>query len=189
MKVSPIELIFGSLLIVFILIGVIRGYPKELGVTITVLVALYLLIKVDQRQATAVSYLGRALEPVGVELANETTRQLVLFSLYTLFLVAMVFIAYEGITLDFPGARAQGPYETLLNLGSGLLNGYLVVGTIWYYLDKFEYPTEMIGLFKSPLTDFAEKVIPLLPQYLLGDKADWYFLAFLLLLLILRVIK
>jgi len=187
--VSPIEVIFGSLLVVFIFIGVVRGYPKELGVTVTVLVALYLLIKIDQRQAAVVSYLGRALGLLGVELADELTRKLVLFSLYTLFLVVMVFIAYEGITLEFPGVRPKGPSGTLLNVGSGLLNGYLVLGTIWYYLDKFEYPTQVIGLFKSPLTGFAKSVIPLLPQYLLGDRAEWYFLGFLLLLLILRVVR
>lgn len=186
---GPIELIFGSLLVVFIFIGVVRGYPKELGVTVTVLVALYLLIQIDQRQAFVVSYAGRALGPIGVEVEEESIRRLVLFGLYTLFLVAMVFIAYQGVTLDFPGLRSSGPYGVLLNVGSGLLNGYLVLGTIWYYLDKFEYPPQLIGLFEFPLTSFAEKVIPLLPQYLLGDKAQWYFLASLFLLLIMRVIK
>ncbi len=182
---GPIEVLFGSLLVVFLFIGVIRTYPKELGVTITVLAALYILYRFG---TTVLSYLERALQLVGIRITGTPNERFIELSIYMLFLIFIVFISYQGITLDFPGKPPKGATGVLLNLSSGFLNGYLILGTMWYYLDRFGYPLQQYGLFRPPLSPVAQRLITLLPQNLL-PQPDLVFLGFLLLLLILRVIK
>lgn len=183
---GPVEILFISLLIMFLFIGVIRTYPKELGVTIIVLAALYILYRFGNQ---VLSYLEQGLRVVGLRIAGTPNQQLIELAIYLLFLIFMVFISYQGFTLEFPGKPPKGSTGVLLNLGSGFLNGYLIVGTIWYYLDRFNYPLQQYGLFRPPLTPFAQSLIRLLPQNLLQPSPDLYFLGFLLFLLILRVIK
>jgi len=182
---GPIEVLFGSLLVVFLWVGVIRTYPKELGVTTLVLAALYIMYRFGNQ---ALKALEDVIRRFGLQIAGTPNEKFIEFTLYLFFLLFIVFISYEGITLEFPGTPPKGTTGVLLNLASGFLNGYLVLGTIWYYLDRFNYPVQQFKLFTPPLSPFAQKLIPLLPQNLL-PQPDMVFLGFLLFLLILRVIK
>ena len=49
------------------------------------------------------------------------------------------FIAYEGITLKFPMREMKGIFKALLGFPGGLLNGYLIVGTIWDVINQADY--------------------------------------------------
>lgn len=184
---GPIEVLWGSLLIVFILVGYMRGFNKELGVTTMVLLAMFVLIRFGDR---IVRWIDRALRLIGMGFIGTPNEDLVRFNIYLLFLLFIVFISYEGETLAFAGTPPKGLAGKLLNLGAGFLNGYLIVGTIWYYLDFFKYPAQKWGLFKPPLTPFAQSLLPLLPQNVLPEgMEDLYLLVLVIVLLILRVIR
>ena len=64
----------------------------------------------------------------------------ILFFVYAGTFLAIVFASYAGRTLDFRGKELRAPEGTMLSLLIGLLNGYLVAGTIWYYAALFGYP-------------------------------------------------
>jgi hypothetical protein len=69
-----------------------------------------------------------------------------------------------------------------LALVIGLVNGYLVAGTIWFYLQEFGYP---FGLFPTELTPLEEGLVELLPLAALSP-----FLPFLaVFMVILRVVR
>jgi len=73
-----------------------------------------------------------------------------------------------------------------LNLMSGLLNGYLIVGTVWHYLHAFNYPIQVLGLFQPPLTEFAQAyLVPLLPVPLLEP----YLLFLVPFMIVMRVLR
>ncbi|MFQ6058904.1 MAG: hypothetical protein ACE5MB_08525, partial [Anaerolineae bacterium] len=167
---------------VFGIVGAIRGFPRELGVTTTTLVAMLVLVRFGE---VLLRLANRVFKFIGTP--NE---DLISFAIYTLFLLFVVFISYHGETLAFAGKPPRGPVGMLLNLGSGLLNGYLVVGTIWYYLDIFKYPVEKVGLYKPPLSDFAQSLIPYLPLNLVPENLrEIYLLVFIIFLIILRIIR
>lgn len=161
-------LIFGA-------IGWIRGFFRELGITIVLLGALILLWFLEPRLSP---YLERFFS---------SAYALVSVLVYSGIMIVATLIAYEGQTIAFPGKDPGGPWGTLWSVGMGLFNGYLVVGTIWYYLNKYGYPH---GTFEPPLTGLAQSIIRLLPfnfiptQYLL-----YVLIGGLLFLLLLRVIR
>lgn len=184
---GPIEVLWASLLIFFAIIGYVRGFPKEMGVTTMVLLAMFILVRFGD---LLTRWVDRALRLIGMGFIGTPNEDLFKFNVYFFFLLFIVYISYEGETLAFSGTTPKGLAGRLLNLGAGVLNGYLVVGTIWYYLDAFNYPAQKWGLFKPPLTPFAESLLAWLPLNVLPDgRADLYLLALVIILLILRVIR
>lgn len=181
---QPLEVLWGVLLIIFALVGIVRGFLKELGVTTVLLVLLFGLSrledKIPQILTTAVAAVGYAVPE-----APDPRGQLIWASFYILLIVFVTLISYHGETLAFAGKPPKGPKGILFGLVAGLLNGYLVSGSIWYFLDKYDYPIKLLYLFQEPLTDFARSLVPLLPLTLLRP-----FLPFLVVfMVIVRVIR
>lgn len=179
---GPVEAYFITLVLVFGVVGWVRTFPRELGVTIPVLFGMYILVKFDQRILDLVNQL--------YEFQGTASEGLVIFNIYLFFMLFITLISYEGETLAFSGSPPPGLAGTVLNIGSGLFNGYLIVGTVWYYLDELNYPVKKLGLFEPPLSDFAATLVRWLPQNIPPEgRADEYFLALGVLLVILRVIR
>ena len=98
----------------------------------------------------------------------------------------IVFISYQGITLNFKGSAPAGVLSPILGLAVGLLNGYFVAGTVWHYMHAYRYP---FGAFSiGSLSNTAEAMLRFLPPNIF-EKQPGFLLALLLLLLILSVWK
>jgi len=177
------ELAAVGFVLVFGAIGVIRGFPKELGITTATLVTMFVLSRFGD---DVLRVIDRLMRLVSLSLLGTPDEPLIAFITYSSFLAFIVFISYHAESLAFSGTSPGGLLGVFLNLGVGLLNGYLIVGTIWYYLDRFGYPVQKLG-FHTPLpTPFAKSLIPILPLNLL-PKAS--LLALIIFLLIMRAIK
>lgn len=183
---QPLEVSWGVLIITFALVGIVRGFLKELGVTTVLLVLLFGLSRLEDRIP---EYLTKVVGTVGytVPEVSEPAGQFIWASFYILVIVFVTLISYHGETLAFEGRSPKGPKGILFGMLAGLLNGYLISGTIWYYLHKYDYPIKSLGLFMADLSEFAQRIIELklLPSDLLGP-----FLPFLVVFMILaRVIR
>jgi hypothetical protein len=105
---------------------------------------------------------------------------------YILAFAVAVIVSYHGETLAFAGVPPRGPVGVGLNLMSGLINGYLISGTMWHYLHVFNYPIQVLGLFRPPLTEFAQNfLVPLLPVPLLEP----YLILLVPFMIVMRVIR
>jgi hypothetical protein len=94
-------------------------------------------------------------------------------------MLLVAFISYQGETLTFPGKGSNW----FFSLGTGLLNGYLLAGSIWYYLNAAGWPG---GLIHTPYTQFYQTIVKLLPPAVL----PWQLLIFLVVfMMIMRVLK
>lgn len=190
---EPIEVLWISLVLFFGVIGIVRGFLRELGVTTTVLAAIYVISEFLEGRGLMNKLLGRAGEMApafGAFIAEDPRISLVKFVLYLLFMAFVAFISYHGETLAFGGEPPKGLAGSLLGLMVGLLNGYLIVGTIWYYLDAFDYPIEMFELFEPPLRPFAETLRAYLLLNLIPDNlTEPALISGIVLLLFLRVIR
>lgn len=169
---GPIEILFLTLVAVFVVIGIVRGYAKELGVTTMLLVALFILEFVSERYQAIVD---NALGIVSGQQAVGSLRAW----FFVIVLLILMFISYQGQTLTFPG-KGNRPF---FDVGVGLLNGYLFAGSIWYYLAQAGWP----GLpFSQNFTPFYQAMLRLLPPAVFS----WpYFIGLAVILLIARVWK
>ncbi len=169
---GPVEIVFLVVIAIFGVIGIVRGYQRELGVTTLLVAALAGVTLLEQFVGPRLNQAYGAIGGAG----NEATTQAVLV---TLFLFLIVFIAYQGETLVYPGGGSNG----LISFLVGLVNGYLFAGTIWYYWNKAGWPG---GLVHPPFTAAYDAMVKLLPPAILPW---WFFVGLLILMLILRVIR
>ena len=182
---GPLEVVWALLIGVFAVVGVVRGYPKELGVTTTILAALLLLTKGGESALYLLdtSFARYAQHSV---IFDGDYGTLIQSLFYILVFVVVVVISYHGDTLAFTGVAPRGPVGIVLNLMSGLINGYLIAGTMWHYLHVFDYPIQILGLFQPPLTDLAQNyLVPLLPVPLLEP----YLLFLVPFMIVMRVVR
>ena len=179
---GPIEILYLSIAVVIMLIGIARGYVKELGTTLIVLVGIFIL-SFFQEQITSVAT-TIATDILGLSEGQSTN--LFVSMVYSLIFVAIVFAGYAGKTLTFPGEPAPNPQGFLLSVLVGMINGYLIAGTLWYYQDEFEYPIQAITTFTPTLTPTAQALIPVLPQNLFPNPVYWIVPVAVLLLFMVR---
>ncbi len=191
---EPIEVLWIVLVLLFGAIGLVRGFLKELGVTTTVCVAMYVISQWLEKRGVTDMALGKAVEVAPGAFrafaADDPRNALVRCLLYILIMAFMVFISYHGETLTFGGTPSKGSPGVLFNLMIGLLNGYLIVGTLWYYLDKYNYPTRLLGLYQGDLSPLAQTLRSLLLFNVIPSAfLEPVLIFFILFLIIMRVIR
>ena len=171
---GAIEISFILLFLIFGIVGLVRGFHRELGVTILLLLTLFVMLLLDQQFPATRKQIFEFI--AGVNVADQAVAKTLV---YSAFLVMMIFVSYHGETLSFPSA-ARNPTLSLL---AGLLNGYLFAGSLWYYLAEAHWPFINVT---APFSSFYYAAMRLLPPTIL----DWrYVIALVTILLILRVWK
>jgi len=161
--------IFWMYVILFAIIGAMRGWARELLVSFATILALF-FITVMERFAPSI---------VGKTLENMTT---VHFWLRTLIILGLVFFGYQSPNIPKLAQQARFARERLQDILLGVFlggfNGYLVSGSIWYYLDAAKYPFK--NIIETPtgkVLELTNRMIDLMPPQLLGanDSAAIYF--------------
>lgn len=184
----PIEYAFGTLVLIFALIGVVRGFLRELGVTTVMLFILFMLSLLepflDQGFTKAMALAPGILHP-----ENQARVQTWFF----ISIIAIIaFISYAGETLSFGGERLGGFLGGALGALIGAFNGYLIAGSVWYYLHKWGYAISWMGFAPEQLSEQAQTIVKFLPISFLGQPflfGQGLLLYLFLVLLIARVIR
>jgi hypothetical protein len=167
----PLESLWIVLTLLFAVIGVVRGFLKELGVTIVLIATLFgldRLIPLLEQLIRDGKLQAIGLKPFTDNAATNQPTNLLLMAIFGLLMLAAVFIAYQGETLAYEGSNPKFPVGTLLGGLVGGVNGYLITGTVWWILDHYHYP---VGTTAMQLTPFATEFVKngLLPIDLLGS--------------------
>lgn len=168
---NPVEVLFYSIGAMIGIIALARGYRMELGSTLIILVAIFVLTFFEDEM---LGVFNRASDLFfGPRSGDDWMRQLFYMLVFQVVFVVIVFMGYAGRTLEFPGTQAPPPQGTLLTLALGFLNGYLIAGTLWYYLDRFNYPVQQLGLICLPLTTTGQELVQVLPQRVFESPTYW----------------
>jgi hypothetical protein len=156
--VISLVVVFWLFVALFGLAGGMRGWARELLVTSGLVLGIFLL-----------AILETYIEPFreSMQLQEPGTQVVVRGGL----LVLLALFAYQTPNLRAlqPKMARERVEEILLGLLLGLLNGYLLVGSIWYFLHQAGYPTDLV-LPPGEGSDLAAQVaayIPLLPPAVL----------------------
>jgi uncharacterized membrane protein required for colicin V production len=141
----PIHTVFGSLLILFALIGSLRGWAKELIVIFSVILALFI-------EHVLLTF----LPPVKALFTNMAP-QSQFYTRAVLFLIVTVFgYASPTIAARF-GARVarERLQDILLGFFIGLVNGFLIVGTLLSFLNAAHYGVPEGNQYQQQRVDAA----------------------------------
>jgi len=173
---TPVGVVFLIVMLLFGVVGIVRGVAKELGVTTMLLAALMVLqLTVTMFASQIASFLNQVF---GV---SPTSVPTILAVCSALFLALVTFISYQGITLIFPIKSTSW----FLGLGIGLINGYLFAGSMWYYLQKAGWPL-MHSVVKPEYSQLNDTLYKLMPPAIFSWQA---LLLMVVALLILRIWK
>lgn len=127
-----LSVLFWMFVVLFAIIGAMRGWAKEILVTSGVVVAIFVITILE----TFIPFIRDSLTP--------TTR----FWVRMAVLAVMTFFGYQGPNI--PRLLESGKFvrdkfqDVLLGIFLGAVNGYMIFGTAWYYLDEASYPFSWI---------------------------------------------
>jgi hypothetical protein len=166
-----------------------RGWIREVQVTAAAILGMFIIELVEPSifpvlvNRTPADLL--AVDPLG------TLRRLVVLKIALLIII--VFFGYQGpMVIQFATQgriKANRARETvqegILGLGFGLLNGYLIVGAIWWYIHVGQYPFAwMISPLNFPDSASAELIAFLPLRYLASPWLEILVVVFFLIVLV-----
>jgi uncharacterized membrane protein required for colicin V production len=180
--VTPVETLWIGLVLVFAIAGVVRGFLKELGVTLVLVVMLFGLTRLSGYMPKILDFVTSVVkQPVKAWVDRDP----VWLIFYLTITMGTVFIAYQGYVITYPGDNPKGLQGTLLALMVGVINGYLAVGSVWYYVHKYEAPVRALGLIQDGYTPLAQKLLQVLPPEILPPYLP-FLVVFMIVLLVLK---
>ena len=152
-----LDAFFWILVFLFALMGLNRGWAKEVLVTFAVVLAIFIITVLQTFEPQIISILS-------------VNNSAALFWFRSLLLSVLVFFGYQTPSLArlagsnrFARERLQ---DALLGLFLGALNGYMVVGTLWYFLSVAQYPFPNVITPPAPESTAAQLVALLPPEWL-----------------------
>jgi hypothetical protein len=140
---GPVEGFFLSLALIVTLIGLARGYRRELGNTVVFMSTILLYAFFYEYGAGTIARIGEVFAP-------DAANTFLSFLLSAIF-ISIIFASYAGRTFDFSGREVPPPGGTIIALLIGLTNGYLIAGTLWFIQAIFDYPIQRFFTWFIPM--------------------------------------
>jgi hypothetical protein len=148
----------------FAIVGFLRGWNRELFGTAGLVLGIFVLFQFDPFLRSSVYLL---LTP------SQT------FFLQSGIFLVVVFFMYRMSEGDPRALGGQNLQTSLLGGLAGALNGYLIAGSLWYFMDINEYPWPQMIIAPTPGSP-SEQAINAIPLVLVsgGTASTGDFLAF-----------
>jgi len=124
-----LNFIFICFVIIFAIIGAMRGWAKEMLVTASAILALFIITVLE----TYVKGLTQTFAEPG------STGQ---FWMRVAIIVLLTFFGYQTPNIPRIGGERfarERLQDSLLGIFLGALNGYLIIGSLWYFLSEANY--------------------------------------------------
>ena len=153
----PLDTCLFVFILIFGLVGALRGWSREMLVLFAVILALAVRLIFTQYVPIAKEFLDRPPEEQ--------------FYIYSALIILMALGGYAGPAVSgrLAGVSAREKLQdVLLGLIIGAINGFLIVGSIWYFLDAAGYG--LMGI-EPPLPNSVAAVLATtyLPPLWLAD--------------------
>lgn len=164
-----LSVLFWFFVVQFAAIGLMRGWAKELLVTFSAILALFMIQVLE------------IFVPFIKELSAESGSTA--FWMRMVILVGLVFFGYQSPNIAklastgrFVRERFQ---DALLGLFLGAINGYIIFGSIWYYLDQAGYPFSLITApdMTGPSGEATKRLLEAFAPHLLGTPQIYFAVA------------
>jgi len=155
--------IFWMYVVLFAVIGGMRGWVKELMVSFSVILAL------------TTSHVLRRYIPLVQALPPDSAS---LFWIRALVLITLVYFGYQTVvSIQRLASRAtrERLQDTLFGIIMGAINGYLVAGTILFYMHEANYPfPDIISAPTGAVLRNVGNMMNWMPPHLLGEPGIYF---------------
>jgi uncharacterized membrane protein required for colicin V production len=155
--------VFWMYVILFAVIGAMRGWVKELLVSFSVILAL------------TTNHVLRRYIPLVEALPPESTS---LFWIRAMIVVTLVYFGYQTvISIARLASRAtrERLQDTLFGIFMGAINGYLIAGTILFYLHEAKYPfPDIVSTPTGNVLESVQVMMNWMPPHLLGEPGVYF---------------
>jgi hypothetical protein len=159
-----LTLIFWIFVVMFAIIGSMRGWAKEVLVIFSVILALAFISILEN----FVPYIKNVLAGSGV----------VKYWVRTVIVLLMAFFGYQSPRIGQIGkvvTRKDQIQEVLLGAILGAVSGYMIFGSLWSFMDQAGYPFSPIiskPVLSTPLGPAGMHLVNLLPPLWLGKMPN-----------------
>lgn len=156
--------VFWLLVLMFGIVGGFRGWAKEMLVLFSMVLALFLI------------YVLETYVP-GVQTVLASQEGGMQFVLRAVLILMLAYFGYQ--TPNIPLAALGGKLareklqDWLLGTVLGMLNGYFIVGSLWYYLHIASYPWPEI--VSPPAAEVVTNLVQFLPPKVIGSPPYIFF--------------
>jgi uncharacterized membrane protein required for colicin V production len=167
--------VFWMYVILFAIVGAMRGWAKELLVSFSVILAL------------TSNHVLRRYIPIVRDLPEGSES---LFWIRTLILLTLVYFGYQTVvSVARLASRAtrERLQDTLFGFFMGAINGYLIAGTVLYYMNQAGYPfPEIVSVPQGEVFTQVQTLMNWMPPQLLGEPGIYFavLLAFIFVLVV-----
>ncbi len=149
-----INIVFWLFIILFAVIGAMRGWAKELLVSFSIILALFII-----------SVLDTYVPPMQPFLNGQNSTS---FWTQSLIVLLLAFFGYQTPNIpNIPSGKLGRDklQDALFGFVLGAFNGYLIVGSLWFFLDqaKYFYNFILAPIPGTPAGDAALRLITNLP--------------------------
>jgi uncharacterized membrane protein required for colicin V production len=137
-----LSFIFFCFVVLFAVIGAMRGWAKEMMVTASAVLALFIITVLE-------TYVQGITETFAMPGSPEQ------FGMRVAIIVILTFFGYQTPNLPRIGGERfarERFQDSFLGIFLGALNGYLIVGSIWYFLAQANYQVTSLIIPPDPNT-------------------------------------
>jgi lysylphosphatidylglycerol synthetase-like protein (DUF2156 family) len=159
-----LAVVFWMYVILFAIIGGMRGWAKEILVSFSVILALAFIALLEHY----VPFVRDVLLP---------QKSPTLFWLRTSILIMLVFFGYQTVNYQRFAAKVtrEKLEHAILGIVIGAINGYLIAGTIWFYMSDAKYPfANIISAPTGTIAKIADNMLRYMPPSLLGIPGIYF---------------
>lgn len=172
--------IFWMYVLLFGIIGAMRGWAKELMVIFSVITAL------------AVNLLLETYFPLMRNLADPNNQApdalKALFWIRTMILIALVYFGYQTVNISrfAPKAARERLQDSLFGAVLGGVNGYLVAGSMLYYnhVSRYPYPNIISEAVEPAIVVSVQRMMDIMPPHFLGAPTIYFAVIIILIFII-----
>lgn len=165
--------IFWMYVLLFAVIGAMRGWAKELLVAFSVITSL------------AVNLLLEKYIPLVRDLDKASSS---VFWIRTIILTALVYFGYQTVSIPRLASKAarERLQDALFGAVLGGLNGYFIAGTVLYYNHVANYPySNIISRATDPtIAEVIERMMAYMPPRFLGEPGIYFAVIIILIFII-----
>ncbi len=165
--------LFWMYVLLFAVIGAMRGWAKELLVAFSVITSL------------AVNLLLEKYIPLVRDLDKASSS---VFWIRTLILTALVYCGYQTVSLPRLASKAarERLQDALFGAVLGGLNGYFIAGTVLYYnhVANYPYPNIVSRATDPAIVEVIERMMAYMPPRFLGEPGIYFAVIIILIFII-----
>jgi uncharacterized membrane protein required for colicin V production len=159
-----LSFVFWMYVVLFGIIGGMRGWAKEMLVSFSVILALTFITLLSNY----VPFIRDVLQKDNKELY---------FWLRSIILGVLVFFGYQTPNISRFAAKMtrEKLQDIILGAVLGALNGYLIAGTIWFYMKDASYPfPNVVAAPTGNLAKLADAMLQYMPPSVLGIPGIYF---------------